>query len=68
MLVESLSTVIQSAAKLRARHRAGANIKQTTTQNHEKSLENNGPKPFKNQPQIDQKSIEKSTKNRPKID
>ena len=50
--------------KLRARHRAGANIKQTTTQNHEKSLENNGPKPFKNQPQIDQKSIE----NQPKID
>ena len=66
---------IQSAAKLRARHRAGANIKQTTTQNHEKSSENNGPKPFKNQPQIDQKSIEnqpkidpKSIKNPPKID
>ena len=66
---------IQSAAKLRARHRAGANIKQTTTQNHEKSSKNNGPKPFKNQPQIDQKSIEnqpkidpKSIKNRPKID
>ena len=62
---------IQSAAKLRARHRAGANIKQTTTQNHEKSLENNGPKPFKNQPQIDQKSRkinQNSTQNRLKID
>ena len=66
---------IQSAAKLRARHRAGANIKQTTTQNHETSSENQGPKPFKNQPQIDQKSIEnqpkihpKSITNRPKID
>ena len=41
----------------------------------QKSLENNGPKHFKNQPQIDQKSIEnlpkidpKSIKNRPKID
>ena len=66
---------IQSAAKLRARHRAGANIKQTTTQNHEKSLENNGPEPFKNQSQIDQKSLENQPKidptsieNRPKID
>ena len=42
---------------------------------HEKSSENNGPKPFKNQPQIDQKSIEnqpkidpKSIETRPKID
>ena len=72
---QGLARRIQSAAKLRARHRAGANIKQTTTQNHEKSSENNGPKPFKNQPQIDQKSIEnqptihpKSIKNQPKID
>ena len=65
----------KSAAKLRARHRAGANIKQTTTQNHEKAFENNGPKLFKNQPRIEQKSKENqpkidptSIKNRPKID
>ena len=62
---------IQSAAKLRARHRAGANIKQTTTQNHEKSLEimdqslsKINPKSTTNQKKINQKS----TQNRLKID
>ena len=64
MYINKIYIYIQSAAKLRARHRAEENIKQTTTQNHENSSENNGPKPFKNQPQIDQKSIE----NQPNID